>query len=71
MKNRFARLVFDASRDPVVLEAVIAMQAKLIDELNERIAMLRGDARRQRMLLQRRIVDRVSQVFKDFLNEQR
>jgi uncharacterized coiled-coil protein SlyX len=71
VKNRLARLVFDSARDPKRLEAAVRMQAELIEELNARIAMLQGDLRRQRMLLQRRVVDRVSEVFEDFANDGR
>lgn len=71
VRNRLVRLLFDSSRDPKRLEAVIRMQAGLLDEANARIAMLQGELRRQRMLLQRRVVERVSEVFEDASHDQR
>lgn len=63
MKNRFAKLVFDAARDPQVLKETVRQQAIAIDELLERVAMLKGKLRQQRMALHRAITASISQAF--------
>jgi hypothetical protein len=61
--SRLSHFVFDPDRDPKVLEETVRQQAAVIDELLERVAMLKGRLRQQRMSLHRAITDSISQAF--------
>jgi ABC-type transporter Mla subunit MlaD len=61
--SRLSHFVFDPARDPEVLEETVRQQAAAIDELLERVAMLKGQLRQQRMALHRAITDSISQAF--------
>jgi hypothetical protein len=69
MKNRFASLVFDPARDPKTLEETVRQQAAAIDELLERVAMLKGRLRQQRVALHRTITDGISKAFSEVSND--